>query len=130
MTVTTIDHIAMYVDNLEYSKQFFEKYFNGTAGKLYHNTNTGFKSYFISFGNKTRLELMNRPDLLQNDKSKNHTGYSHIAFNLGSKDAVDNLTNQFKADGFTITSNPRTTGDGYYESVILDLEGNLIELTI
>ncbi len=126
----TIDHVALYVEDLEGGKDFFEKYFNGKAGNKYHNEKTGFTSYFISFGNKTRLEIMNMPGLGKYGSQPVMAGYAHIAFNTGSKENVNALTERLRADGFTVTSGPRTTGDGYYESVIKDKEGNLIEITI
>lgn len=125
-----IDHVALYVEDLESEKDFFETYFNGKAGGKYHNEKTGFTSYFISFGNKTRLEIMNMPGLEKCVNKPVMAGYIHIAFNTGSKENVNALTERLRTDGFTVTSEPRITGDGYYESVIKDKEGNLIEITI
>ena len=109
----TINHIALYVEDLEGEKDFFETYFGGKAGDKYHNNKTG-----------------NIPGLKKRENKLNLTGYVHIAFNTGSKENVNSLTERLRTDGFTITSEPRTTGDGYYESVIKDKEGNLIEITI
>lgn len=125
-----IEHIAMYVDDLEKTKEFFIKYFNAKSNGLYHNKNTDFKSYFLSFDEGTRLEIMTRPVLQDEEKFLQRTGFIHLAFSLGSKEKVDELTAILKADGFEILSGPRTTGDGYYESCVLDIEGNQIELTI
>lgn len=125
-----IEHIAVYVADLEKSRNFFEKYFNAKTGDLYHNQKTGFKSYFLSFDQGSRLELMQRPELTKTDKPLIRTGFIHIALALGSKDKVDELTAKLKNDGYCIISGPRTTGDGYYESCFLDLEGNQIELTV
>lgn len=124
-----IEHIAMYVVDLERAKDFFVKYFNAVPNNMYHNKKTDFRSYFLSFDDGARLEIMNKPQV-SNIKDTNRTGYAHIAFSLGSAENVNRLTAQLKADGYTIISEPRTTGDGYYESCIVDLEGNEIELTI
>ena len=124
-----IEHIAMYVVDLEKTKDFFVKYFNAVPNNIYHNKKTNFRSYFLSFDDGARLEIMNKPQV-NNIKNTNRTGYAHIAFSLGSAENVDRLTSELKADGYKIISEPRTTGDGYYESCIVDLEGNEIELTI
>ena len=124
-----IEHIAMYVVDLERAKDFFVKYFNAIPNNIYHNKKTDFRSYFLSFDEGTRLEIMNKPQV-NNIKDTNRTGYAHIAFSLGSAENVDHMTAELKADGYKIISEPRTTGDGYYESCIVDLEGNEIELTI
>lgn len=122
-----IEHIAMYVNDIETEKAFFEKYFGGKSGDMYHNQKTGFRSYFLTFENGARLELMNRADI--SGKSGNSIGYAHIAFSLGSRERVDQLTQRLKNDGFEVISGPRVTGDGYYESCVLDGEGNAVELT-
>ena len=125
-----IDHVAMYVKDLEKTKTFFEKYFSATSNDGYHNKNTNFRSYFLSFENGSRLEIMNKPDMDDEEKSVARTGFIHIAFSVGSKEKVDELTSQLKADGYEVLSGPRTTGDGYYESCIVDLENNQIEITV
>lgn len=125
-----IDHIAMYVKDLEGTKQFFERYFNAAANNLYHNEKTGFRSYFLTFGDGARLEIMNRPDMEDAEKALQRAGYIHIAFSVGSKERVDSLTAQLKQDGYEVISGPRTTGDGYYESCIVAIEDNQIEITI
>ncbi len=125
-----IEHVAMYVDDLERSREFFVKYFNAVPNNMYHNKKTGFRSYFLSFDDGARLEIMNRPQLTKHTENIYMTGYSHIAFSLGSAENVNRLTAELKADGYKVISEPRTTGDGYYESCIVDLEGNQIELTI
>ena len=125
-----IEHIAMYVNDLEAAREFFVKYLNGTSNDGYRNPNTGFRSYFISFEDGARLELMNKPVMEDPEKTLNRTGYAHIAFSVGSKEAVDELTARLKQDGYTVVSGPRTTGDGYYESCIITIEGNQIEITI
>ena len=88
------------------------KYFNATANECYHNKKTDFRSYFLSFDNGARLEIMNKPQMKDDEKSLNRTGFVHIAFSLGSKKAVDELTEKLKNDGYEIISGPRTTGDG------------------
>ena len=125
-----IEHIAMYVNDLEATKEFFVKYFNATSNEGYHNKVTDFRSYFLSFEDGARLEIMNRPQMKDDEKALNQTGYIHIAFSLGSKTAVDELTEKLRSDGYTVVSGPRTTGDGYYESGIVGIEGNQIEITV
>lgn len=124
-----IEHIAMYVKDIEAAREFFVKYLGGTSNDGYHNNTTDFQSYFISFDDGVRLELMTRPELADLEKPLNRTGYIHIAFSVGSKEAVDTLTDRLKEDGFAVVSGPRTTGDGYYESCIAIIEGNQIEIT-
>lgn len=125
-----IEHIAMYVNDLERAKDFFIKYFNGKANNGYHNRITDFRSYFITFEDGARLEIMNRPNMINNENSLYKTGYAHIAFSVGSKQKVNELTIQIQADNYKVISGPRTTGDGYYESCIVGIEGNLIEITV
>ena len=125
-----IEHIAMYVDDLEAAKDFFVIYLGGQANSGYHNQTTDFRSYFVSFDGGARLELMNKPQLEDQPKLLNRTGYIHIAFSVGSKERVDELTRKLSADGFEVVSGPRTTGDGYYESCIVAIEGNQIEITV
>lgn len=125
-----IEHIAMYVNDLESAKRFFEKYFEAAANEGYHNVKTNFKSYFLSFEDGARLEIMNKPVMADDKKELQKTGYIHIAFAVGSKEKVDELTARLKIDGYEVLSGPRTTGDGYYESCIVGIEGNQIEITI
>ena len=125
-----IEHIAMYVNELEQARDFFVKYFGAASNDGYHNKNTGFRSYFLSFDGGARLEIMKKPQMEDAEKTLTRTGYIHIAFSLGSREAVDALTARLKADGYEVTGGPRTTGDGYYESCIAAVEGNLIELTV
>lgn len=125
-----IEHIAMYVNDLEAARDFFVKYFGGSSGRGYHNEKTGFRSYFISFDDGSRLEIMNRPEMDDMRKSAERTGYVHIAFSLGSKEKVDEITEKLRNDGYEVISGPRTTGDGYYESCISAFEENVIELTV
>ena len=124
-----IDHIAMYVNDLESARDFFVKYFHAMSNEGYHNHTTDFRSYFLSFDDGSRLEIMKKPGMDDAKKALARTGYIHIAFSLGSKQAVDELTERVKNDGYHVISGPRTTGDGYYESCIIGIEGNQIEIT-
>jgi len=124
-----IEHAAIWVKDLEGMKTFYETYFNGNANTKYHNKNKEFESYFLTFDGGARLEIMrkssiNKPD--QNDR----IGWAHIAISLGSKENVDQMTARLKKYGYHLVQGPRVTGDGYYESVIEDPEGNLLELTV
>ena len=122
-----IDHIGLYVSDLEKTKSFFETYFHASANELYHNKTTGLKTYFLSFDNQTRLEIMHRPNLSTKALNELLIGYHHVAFKLGTKEKVDELTLVLQNDGYEIVSRPRRTGDGYYEAVF-KLEDYLIEL--
>lgn len=126
-----IEHAALYVRDLEGAKRFFETYFEAKSNQLYHNQKIGFQSYFLSFDEWARLEIMTRKEgLAENNQELLFFGYHHLAFSLGSKEKVDELTVRLQADGYQLLSGPRLTGDGYYESSILGLEGNQIELTV
>lgn len=125
-----IDHIAIWTSDLEKMRAFYQKYFDMKCGDKYENIEKGFSSYFLSFESGARIELMYREDSSKEIGLKGVlNGLTHFAISVGSKEAVDRYTGRLKADGFKIISEPRTTGDGYYESVILDPEGNHIELT-
>ena len=127
-----IEHIAIWVRDLELMKTFYQNYFGAQSNEKYINMKKGFESYFLSFESGARLELMHMDSIPthSHDSTQQHTGLIHFAISLGSKDAVDEMTNRLKNDGYKILDGPRTTGDGYYESVVLDPEGNRIELTI
>ncbi|MBR4393588.1 MAG: VOC family protein [Oscillospiraceae bacterium] len=125
-----IEHVALYVNELEKARDFFVDHLGGCTDNGYHNKKTGFRSYFINFDDGARLELMSKPDMTDRQKDLNRTGYAHVAFSVGSKERVDELTARLCADGYTVVSGPRTTGDGYYESCIVVIEGNQIEITI
>ena len=124
-----IEHIAMYVNDLEAARNFFVTYLGGKSNDGYHNRMTDFRSYFISFDDGARLEIMNKPGLADNEKPLNRTGFIHIAFSVGGKEKVDELTKELQAAGYEVVSGPRTTGDGYYESCVVAIEGNQIEIT-
>ena len=125
-----IEHIAMYVNDLESARDFFVKYLDAVPNDGYHNPKTDFRSYFLSFGDGARLEIMNKPKMEDGASPLARTGYIHIAFSLESKEQVDFLTQQMKNDGYEVVSGTRTTGDGYYESCVIGIEGNQIELTV
>lgn len=125
-----IEHAAMYVRNLEKAKEFFVKYLEAVPNDGYHNRTTDFQSYFLTFEGGARLELMTRPELTEEGKDPMRTGLAHLAFSVGSREKVDELTERLREDGYEVVSGPRTTGDGYYESCILAVENNLIEVTV
>lgn len=124
-----IEHIAIWTTKLEEMKDFYCKYFNGISNEKYINRKKGFESYFITFDEGARLEIMKRIDVVETlEAGKEIVGITHIAFKVGSKEEVNRLTETLRTDGYIIAGETRTSGDGYYESVILDLEGNRIEL--
>lgn len=125
-----IEHIAMYVQDLEKTRDFFVKYLAAKSNAMYHNPNTDFKSYFLSFDDGARLEIMQKPGVEAQTENQMRTGFIHMAISVGSEEQVDKLTETLKQDGYTVTSGPRTTGDGYYESCVVAVEGNLIEITV
>lgn len=125
-----IEHVAMYVNDLEAARDFFIKYLGASSNDGYHNQKTGFRSYFLSFSDGARLEIMNKPQMDDAEKTLARTGLIHIAFSVGSRECVDELTEELKRDGYEVVSGPRTTGDGYYESCVIGIEGNQIEITV
>lgn len=125
-----IEHVAMYCHNLETIKDFYEKYFGCESGEKYTNSIKGFESYFLSFEDGSRLEIMSKASVNEYINPKEYLGFTHIAISVGSKENVDDLTKRLLSDGYEILGPARTTGDGYYESVILDPEMNRIEITI
>ena len=125
-----IEHIALYVNDLEGAKEFFTTYFGASANAGYHNVGTDFRSYFLSFESGARLEIMTKPELRDSGDLLNRFGYAHLAFSCGSKEKVDELTGILQKDGYPVISGPRTTGDGYYEGCILGFEGNIIEIAV
>ena len=125
-----IEHIALYVNDLEGARNFFVNYFDAKANEGYHNARTNFRSYFLTFEDGARLEIMTKPELTDSGDLLNRFGYAHIAFNVGSENAVDTLTARLNTDGYPVISGPRRTGDGYYESCVLGFEGNVMEITV
>ena len=124
-----IEYIALYVNDLEAARDFFITYLGGKSNDGYHNPRTDFRSYFITFDDGARLELMTKPGMMDQEKPLNRTGFVHVAFSVGSKERVDELTEELRTAGYEVVSGPRTTGDGYYESCIVAIEGNQIEIT-
>jgi lactoylglutathione lyase len=125
-----IDHIALFCKNLEQMRQFFLDYFEAVSNEQYHNPRTGLRTYILTFPNGgARLELMQRPDTIDADPSKPTIGFIHVSFAVGRKEDVDAKTIELRDAGYQVTSGPRTTGDGYYESCILGPEGIQIEIT-
>ncbi|KZD45065.1 glyoxalase/bleomycin resistance/extradiol dioxygenase family protein [Bacillus cereus] len=124
-----IEHVAIWVNNLEVMRDFYKQYFNGEANGLYHNPKKQFESYFITFEGGARLELMRQVGIDDNTQTQT-VGYAHMAFSVGSKEKVNQLTDKLREAGYPLLNGPRTTGDGYYESVVSDPEGNQIEITI
>lgn len=131
-----MDHIALYVRDLEAAKVFFVRYFGAVSNEKYINQRTGFQSYFLAFSDGGRLEIMTRPDLKTTGSEQGngfpaeYYGFAHVAFSVGSKEKVDELTMRLSVDGYRTLSGPRTTGDGYYESCVEGPEGNRIEITV
>lgn len=157
-----IEHVAIWVKDIDKICEFYRKYFGGVVHPIYHNPAKQFTSRFVTFESGARLEVMHRPDIdanvgtvtsLQsythrsaNEKMRaffrfltsavfhvehsEHLGFAHLSFSVGSKEEVDRLTRQMSDDGIQVIGEPRTTGDGYYESVVLDPEGNRIEITV
>ena len=126
-----IEHVAIYTKDLEALRSFYTNYFQATSNDLYANPKKGFSSYFLSFSDGARLELMEMesiPDSLD-DPIRQSTGIIHIAFSLGSRSAVDRMSERLREDGYRIVDGPRQTGDGYYECAFLDPDGNRIEIT-
>jgi len=123
-----LDHVSIYTNDLERLKDFYVKYFSGKANEKYHNVRTGIQTYFLSFDGGARLELMLKPELSERDKSRSSDGLTHISMCVGSREKVDELTQILIKDGYVLKSGPRETGDGYYESCILDPDFNEVEI--
>lgn len=123
-----IEHVALYVNDLEGARRFFERFFGAASNGGYHNPRTGLRTYFLTFAGGARLELMTRPDVVPAEKPEARAGYAHLALSVGSRERVDALTEELRSAGYRVASGPRETGDGYYESCVLDAEGNRIEI--
>jgi lactoylglutathione lyase len=127
-----IEHIALWTRDLERVRAFYERYFGAVSGPMYTDEARGFSSYFISFADGARLELMAMPSIpdSRDDSLIQHTGYIHIAISVGTEDEVWGLTERLRNGGYRIVGEPRKTGDGYFESTVLDPDGNRIEITV
>jgi lactoylglutathione lyase len=133
-----VEHIAIWTQDIERLRAFYERYFGAVSGERYVNRVKGFQSYFLSFTSGARLEIMQMPGISQmpgiirprNAAQTQFTGYIHLAIATGSHEGVDALTAQLRAEGYPILDGPRATGDGYYESVVLDPDGNRLEITV
>lgn len=125
-----IEHLALWTQDLERSRDFYIKYFGARSNEKYHNPNKQLETYFLHFEGGARLEIMKRPEVHDEGGQTFRRGFTHLAFSLGSREAVDELTRQLVADGYPKLDSPRTTGDGYYESQVMDPDGNLLELTV
>jgi lactoylglutathione lyase len=125
-----LEHAALWTTDLDRSRRFYERYFGGRAGACYRNPPTGFSSYFVSFDGGSRLELMQMPGIAprQHGPGVQQLGLVHLAFDAGGVAAVEALTERLRADGHAVLGEPRRTGDGYYESTVLDPDGNRIEI--
>ena len=128
-----VDHIGMYVKDLQKIANFYTKYFKGTLSQpAYYNPKKNFTSHFISFESGDKLEIMHQPNIkeVKEQPKSQYIGFIHIAFSVGSKENVDKLAEQLKSDGYDIIDGPRTTGDGFYEACVLDPENNRVEFTV
>jgi lactoylglutathione lyase len=127
-----IEHIAIWTTQLENMKAFYCQYFGGTSNNKYRNDSKKFQSYFISFGNGARLELMTKPNIPSNQNDtidQQHLGLIHFAFEVDSMEIVDEMAKDFIEKGIPVLSGPRKTGDGYYEFETLDPDSNRLEVT-
>ena len=113
---------------MERLRNFYEKYFGAISNEKYMN-DKGFSSYFLTLGSDVRLEIMSHRELEVREVLDKVNGISHIAVSVGSQEEVVALTERIVADGYKLYSPPRKTGDGYFESVIADPDGNRIEIT-
>lgn len=127
-----IEHLALWTKDLEAVKKFYIRYFGMQCSEKYTNTKKNFYSYFLSFqGAETRIEIMSRPDIEELDRPHSVSyGLTHFSISVGSISKVDSLTERLRNDGYNVVGEPRTTGDGYYESIIEDCEGNWVEITV
>ncbi|HEX3398453.1 MAG TPA: VOC family protein [Steroidobacteraceae bacterium] len=125
-----IEHVALWTEDLERLADFYEKYFGAIAGDKYVNPAKGFESRFLSFEGGARIEVMKTSmlDLVKHERGAQRMGLAHLAVSVGSQQSVDAITHRLKQDGFEIVDGPRRTGDGYYESVVFDPDGNRVEI--
>jgi lactoylglutathione lyase len=130
--MVSIEHVALWVEDLDKVCEFYSRHFGASIGPLYQNPNKGFASRFLAFGSGARIELMKTTAMepVRIEAGAQRMGMTHIAISLGSQAEVDRLTRELRGAGYPVLDEPRTTGDGYYESVVLDPEGNRLELTV
>ncbi|MEG0496538.1 MAG: VOC family protein [Carnobacterium sp.] len=125
-----IEHIAIWTSDIERLREFYVTYFGAVSNDLYENKTKRFTSYFLTFEEGARLEIMHRNDILSIEQpEQEYMGYAHLAMSVGSEKEVRRLTKQLESEGYAILGEPRTTGDGYFESVVADPDGNRIEIT-
>ncbi|MFN2146219.1 MAG: VOC family protein [Anaerolineales bacterium] len=124
-----IAHIALWTQDLDRLRDFYQRWFGAASSPRYTNSATGFQSYFLSFADGPCLEIMSAPDVAERPAGK-RAGYADIALTTGSEEEVRQLTGRMEAAGVEIASPPRTTGDGYFESVVLNPDGNFVEITV
>ncbi|MBW3085070.1 hypothetical protein KEM60_01262 [Austwickia sp. TVS 96-490-7B] len=122
----SIDHVAVYVRDLEATRDFYQRFFGATCNDGYHNPRTGLRTFFLSFDGGVRLEIMSKPGH-EESPAKERAGWIHTAFSVGSREEVDAVADRLREAGHVVTSGPRVTGDGCYEAVVLDPEGNEVE---
>lgn len=122
-----LTHIAIWTNELERAREFYTKYFNGKSNEKYVNPKKGFASYFITFEGGASLEIMQRTDVTE-ERSGLFIGLAHFAFSVGSKEKVNEMIEMFRKEGYNITGEPRTTGDGFYEGSVEDPDGNIVEV--
>ena len=129
-TMARLDHLALYTTKLEVLRDFYLRYFKATSNEKYLNPRKGFASYFLSFEGESRLEIMQKDSVQDGNAGEKpeYLGFTHVAFSVGDEKEVNQLTERLRADGYSVIGEPRTTGDGYYESVILDPDGNRVEI--
>lgn len=125
-----ISHIGIWTQRLEVLKEFYEIYFGAKTGEKYVNEKKGFESYFLVFEDGCALEIMRRRDIISRDVLAEQVGLAHFAFSVGSKERVDQWTNRLRQAGYRVLGEPRTTGDGFYESTVADPDGNRIEISV
>lgn len=127
-----IEHIALWTEDVERLADFYAKYLGASIGPKYTNVSKGFESRFLTFASGARLELMKTSTLrpVRHESGAQRMGLTHLAFSLGAETRVDELTRTLRDAGYPVEQGPRRTGDGYYESIVFDPDGNRVELTV